>query len=155
MISMPNTYSQLQIHFVFAVKWRLAIIDQLWQERLHQYITAIVQNNVHKMLAINSAYDHTHLLAGINPKQSISDLLELVKGDSSEFINKNKFTTRKFNWQSGYGAFSISRSNLDKAVKYIHNQIHHQKQAFREEYLELLKKYEIVYEEKYIFYNYI
>jgi putative transposase len=151
---MPNTYTQLQIHFVFAVKWRLAVIDQAWEERLHQYITAIVQNNDHKMLAINSAYDHTHFVAGINPKQSISDLLELVKGDSSEFINTHKFTRRKFNWQSGYGAFSISRSHLDKAVKYVHNQkIYHQKQPFREEYLQLLKKYEIVYDEKYIFHD--
>jgi len=149
---MPNTYTQLQIHFVFAVKWRLAVIDQAWEERLHQYITAIVQNNDHKMLAINSAYDHIHFLAGVDPKQSISKLMELVKGDSSEFINKNKFTRRKFNWQSGYGAFSISRSHLDKAVKYIQNQkIHHQKQSFKEEYLELLKKYEIAYDEKYIF----
>ena len=151
---MPNTYTQLQIHFVFAVKWRLAVIDKAWEERLHQYITAIVQNNGHKMLAINSAYDHTHFLAGVNPKQSISGLLELVKGDSSEFINNHKLTGRKFNWQSGYGAFSVSRSHLDKTVKYLHNQkIHHQKQSFREEYLQLLKKYEIGYDEKYIFHD--
>jgi len=151
---MPNTYTQLQIHFVFAVKWRLAVIDQPWEERLHQYITAIVQNNNHKMLAINSAYDHTHFLAGIIQNNLFSNLLELVKGDSSEFINKHQLTGRKFNWQSGYGAFSVSRSHLDKAVIYVHNQkIHHQKQAFREEYLELLKKYEIVYDEKYIFHD--
>ena len=105
---------------------------ETWEERLHQYITAIVQNNNHKMLAINSAFDHTHCLAGVNPKQSISNLLELVKGDSSEFINKHQLTGWKFNWQSGYGAFSVSRSHLDKAVKYVHNQkMHHQKQTFR------------------------
>lgn len=149
---MPNTYTQLQIHFVFAVKWRLALIDPEWEDQLHKYITAIVQNNDHKMLAINSAYDHTHFLAGIHPKQSMSDLLELVKGDSSEFINNHNFTKRKFNWQTGFGAFSISRSHLDKAVNYIHNQkAHHQKESLRDEYLRLLKKYEVEYDEKYIF----
>ena len=132
-LSMPNTYTQLQAHFVFAVKWRHAVIDPAWEERLHQYITAIVQNNKHKMLAINSAWDHIHFLAGIHPTQSISDLMELVKGDSSEFINNEKLTKRKFNWQGGFGAFSISRSHLDKAVRYIHNQkTHHQKETLRE-----------------------
>lgn len=151
---MPNTYTQLQIHFVFAVKWRLAVIDPGWESQLHKYITAILHNNDHKMLAINSAYDHTHFLAGIDPKQSISNLLELVKGDSSEFINNHKFTSRKFNWQSGYGAFSLSRSHLDKAVKYIYNQKeHHHKETFGKEYIRLLKKYEIDYDEKYIFHD--
>ena len=85
---MPNTYTQLYIHFVFAVKYRAATIGPEWEENLHRYITGIVQNNGHKMLAINSAQDHLHLFAGINPRQSLSDMMQVVKGDSSEHVNK-------------------------------------------------------------------
>lgn len=93
---MPNTYMQLHIHFVFAVKYRQATIASSWQAELHRYITGIVQNNQHKLLAINSVTDHLHLFIGLHPAQSISELMRLVKGDSSEFINKKNFTTRKF-----------------------------------------------------------
>ncbi|SDD64575.1 REP element-mobilizing transposase RayT [Mucilaginibacter pineti] len=149
---MPNTYTQLYIHCVFAVKYRLAIIDTLWEDRLHSYITGIVQNNGHKMLVINSASDHLHMLIGLNPKQSISDMMRLVKGDSSEFINKEGFTKRKFHWQEGYGAFSNSKSQIDGVVKYIINQKqHHLKKSFKAEYLDILKDYSIDYDEKYVF----
>jgi putative transposase len=149
---MPNTYTQLYIHFVFAVKYRQAVIHEEWEDRLQKYITGVVQNNGHKLLAINTMPDHLHLFAGLNPKQSISELMRLVKGDSSEFINKEGFTKRKFYWQEGYGAFSNSRSQIDGVVKYILNQKeHHKKQTFREEYLEILKDYAVEYDEKYIF----
>lgn len=149
---MANTYTQLYIHCVFAVKFRKAVIHIDWEERLHKYITGIVQNNGHKMLAINSAHDHLHMLVGLNPKQSISDMMRLVKGDSSEFINKHRFTPGKFQWQEGYGAFTINRSQIDGVVKYILNQkTHHHKKTFQEEYLEILKDYGIEYDEKYIF----
>lgn len=152
---MANTYTQLHVHFVFAVKFRAAIIQPDWEERLHKYITGIVQNNGHKMLAINSATDHLHLFAGINPKQSLSDLMQLVKGNSSEFINLNKLTKRKFNWQGGYGAFSNSHSQIDRVVKYILNQkIHHQKKTFKEEYLKILHD-GIQFNEKYTFHDLI
>lgn len=95
---MPNTYTQLYIHCVFAVKYRAALIKPEWEERLHKYITGIVQNNGHKMIAINSVTDHMHLLIGLNPKQSISELMRLVKGDSSEFVNKHKLSAVKFQW---------------------------------------------------------
>lgn len=151
---MPNTYTQLHIHFVFAVKFRAAMIQPAWEERLHKYITGIVQNNGHKMLAINSADDHVHLFAGLNPNQSISEMMRLVKGDSSEFVNLHKFTQRKFQWQGGYGAFSNSHSQIDGVVKYIMNQkAHHQKKTFREEYLRMLKDYDVGYDEKYIFHE--
>ena len=149
---MSNTYTQLYIHCVFAVKYREAIIVAEWEERLHKYITGIVQNNGHKLLAINSASDHLHLFIGLNPAQSIADIMRLVKGDSSEFINKEKLTKRKFQWQDGYGAFSNSRSQIDAVVKYIINQKqHHLKKSFRDEYLEILKDYDVEYNEKYIF----
>ena len=93
---MPNTYTQLYIHCVFAVKYRAAVIQPACEERLHRYITGIVQNNGHKLLAINSMADHSHLFVGLNPKQSISEMMRLVKGDSSEFVNKERFTQRKF-----------------------------------------------------------
>jgi REP element-mobilizing transposase RayT len=149
---MSNTYTQLYIHFVFAVKYRTAIIQPTWEERLHKYITGIVQNNGHKLLAINSAHDHVHLFVGLNPKQSISDLMRLVKGDSAEFINKEKLTIGKFAWQDGYGAFSNSRSQIHEVVLYIQNQKeHHAKRTFKDEYIDMLKKYEVDYDERYIF----
>jgi len=149
---MPNTYTQLHIHCVFAVKFRKAVIDVTWEDRLHKYITGIIQNNNHKMLAINSASDHLHMFVGLNPNQSISEMMRLVKGDSSEFINKEKFTKSKFSWQSGYGAFSNSHSQIDGVVKYIYNQKqHHQKRTFREEYFQMLKDYEVEYDARYIF----
>ena len=116
---MPNTYTQLYIHFVFAVKYRAALLNNNWDERSRLYITAITQNNGHKMLAINNMPDHLHMLIGVNPSQSISDLMRLIKGDSSEWINKEKLTPTKFQWQEGYGAFSHSKSQIDKVVKYI------------------------------------
>ncbi|MES2425714.1 MAG: IS200/IS605 family transposase [Bacteroidota bacterium] len=151
---MANTYTQLYIHFVFAVKYRQAIIDEEWEERLQKYITGIVQKNGHKLLAINNMTDHAHIFVGLNPKQSISELMRLVKGDSSEFINKEGFTKRKFQWQEGYGAFSNSRSQIDGVVKYILNQKeHHSKKTFRDEYLDMLKDYAIEYDEQYIFHD--
>jgi putative transposase len=151
---MPNTFIQLHIHFVFAVKYRVSVIQSSWEEELHKYITGIVQQNGHKMIAINSAIDHIHLFVGLNPKQSISDLMRLVKGDSSEFVNKKGFTKRKFQWQDGYGAFSNSHSQIDAVVKYIMGQKeHHQRKTFKEEYLKILKDYGIEYDEKYIFHD--
>lgn len=149
---MSNTYTQLYIHFVFAVKYRQATITEEWEQRLQKYITGIVQSNGHKLLAINNMPDHVHIFIGLNPKQSISELMKLVKGDSSEFINKEGLTKRKFYWQEGYGAFTNSRSQIDGVVKYILNQKeHHSKKTFKEEYLEMLKDYAIEYDEKYIF----
>jgi REP element-mobilizing transposase RayT len=149
---MPNTYTQLYIHCVFAVKYREAVIEAGWEERLQKYITGILQNNGHKLLAINSMPDHLHFFVGLNPNQSISEMMKLAKGDSSEFVNKEKFTKRKFYWQDGYGAFSNSRSQIDSVVKYILNQKqHHAKKAFRDEYLDMLRDYAVDYDEKYIF----
>lgn len=151
---MANTYTQLHIHFVFAVKYRAAVIQPFWEERLHKYITGIVQNNGHKMLCINSVTDHLHLFVGLDPKQSISELIRLVKGDSAEFINLHKFTPHKFHWQQGYGAFSNSHSQIDGVVKYILNQKeHHRKRTFHDEYISMLNDYGVEYDKKYIFHD--
>ena len=106
---MANTYTQIHIQCVMAVKFRQALIQKEWKDRLHQYITGIVQNNGHKMLAINSMPDHLHMFFGFRPNQSLSDLIRMVKGESSEFINKERFIPATFRWQGGYGAFSYSR----------------------------------------------
>ncbi len=152
LIVMAKTYTQLHIHCVFAVKYRAAMIQPAWEAIIHKYITGIIQNNGHKLLVINSVSDHLHLFIGLNPNQSISEIMRLVKGDSSEFINKKKFTSRKFNWQEGYGAFSNSHSQIDSVVKYISNQKeHHHTKTFKEEYLDMLNKYSIPYDERYIF----
>ena len=150
----PNNYIQVYVHCIFAVKYREAVIAPAWEERLHQYITGIAQNNGHKMLAINSVPDHLHLFVGLNPNQSVSEMMRLIKGDSSEFVNKQQFTNRKFHWQRGYGAFTNSRSQIDSVVKYVMNQKeHHRQTAFREEYIRILKEYEVDFDEKYIFHD--
>lgn len=149
---MPNTYTQLYIHCVFAVKYRAALLQPDWDERLRLYITAIAQNHKHKMLAINNMPDHLHFFVGLNPTESISDMIRNVKKDSSEWINKEGFCRAKFNWQDGYGAFSYSRSQVNQVVQYIHNQQeHHRKITFMDEYRKMLKDFEIEYDERYLF----
>jgi putative transposase len=149
---MDGIYSQCYIHFVFAVKFKNAAISPEWRESLHKYITGITHNNGHKLMAINSMPDHVHMLVGYNVTQAVAEFMRLVKGDSSEFINKNKFTSVKFHWQSGYGAFSISLSGIDRHVKHIINQDqYHQKIQFRAEYIDMLKEWEVDFDEKYIF----
>ncbi len=147
-----NTYTQLYIHCVFAVKYRAAMLHSKWDERLRLYITAISQNHHHKMLAINNLPDHLHLFVGLNPAQSISDMMRLIKGDSSEWINKERLTPNKFQWQDGFGAFSYSKSQVDNVVKYIHNQQEHHKQVtFLNEYLKILESFDVAFDERYIF----
>jgi putative transposase len=149
---MANTYTQLHLHFVFAVKFRASVIHESWENDLFKYITGIVQKNEHKMLCVNGMPDHIHIAVGMRPHQSISDLLQDIKGDSSRWINNQKLTSNKFAWQEGYGAFSYSKSQLPRLINYIKNQkIHHKKQTFIEEYLEMLEKFEVEYDEKYIF----
>lgn len=149
---MPNTYTQIHIQFVFAVKFRKALIEDSYKQELYQYITGIVQNYGHKMLAINGVSDHIHIFIGMRPIQSISDLMQDVKGSSSKWINEKKFLKVKFEWQEGYGAFSYSKSHVQNVIKYVCNQErHHAKQTFRDEYLAFLKKFDIEYDERYIF----
>jgi putative transposase len=148
---MANTYTQIYLHIVFAVQNRSSLIHPEWRDELYKYITGIVKKNGHKLIAINGISNHLHLAIGYKPHQLIPDLLQDIKGDSSKWINNKKFVKGRFNWQAGYGAFSFSHSQIDAVVKYIANQEkHHTRKSFREEYLELLKKYEIVFDEKYI-----
>ncbi len=149
---MSNTYTQIHIQFVFAVKYRQALIDKEWKERLHEYITGIFQANNHKMLQINSMPDHIHIFIGMRPHQSISALMQNVKTESSKLIKAQKFCTHPFAWQEGYGAFSYAKSQVDIVVRYIQNQeIHHRKETFLNEYKKFLVAFEIDWDEKFIF----
>jgi putative transposase len=149
---MANTFTQIHIHAVFAVQNRLSLISETWKNRLYQYITRIVQNHDHKMLCINGMPDHVHLLFGMRPTQSLSDLMQDIKGDSSFWINDNKLVTGKFSWQAGYGAFSYSKSQIHTVANYIENQKqHHKKKTFLAEYKKILDDFEIEYDESYIF----
>ena len=149
---MANTYTQLYIQFVFAVQNRISLIQSAWEDELYKYITGIVKHNNHKMIAINGIPDHLHLFVGLHPTQSISDVMKMVKGESSEWINKKKLVKGMFQWQEGYGSFSYGRSQIDRVYKYIMNQKeHHKKKSFLEEYIELLNKFGVEYDERYIF----
>ncbi|MEQ8687120.1 MAG: IS200/IS605 family transposase [Imperialibacter sp.] len=149
---MPNTYTQIHLQIVFAVKYRQGLIEKAWKDDLYKYITGTIQSYDHKMLAINGVEDHIHILIGMRPTQSLSDLLQDIKSGSSKWINDNKLTKRKFAWQEGYGAFSYSKSHVPNVIRYIHNQEeHHRKKSFLEEYDEFLKKFEVDYDRRYIF----
>ncbi|WP_300597183.1 IS200/IS605 family transposase [Niabella sp.] len=149
---MANTYTQIHLQLVFAVKYRMALIAPAWKEELYRYITAIIQNKTHKLLAINGMPDHLHIFIGMRPVQSLSELMQHIKGDSSKWINEQGFTKQKFAWQEGYGAFSYSRSQVPDVIAYIRNQEqHHSRKTFAEEYIDFLKKFEIEYDEQFIF----
>lgn len=149
---MPNTYTQIHIQLVFAVKFRRALIQDSYKQELYQYITGIVQSYGHKLLAINGVADHIHIFIGMRPTQSIADLMQDIKGNSSKWINEKKFLNVKFEWQGGYGAFSYSKSHVQNVINYVKNQEkHHAKQTFRDEYIEFLKKFDIEFDERYIF----
>jgi len=149
---MPNTYTQIHIQTVFSVQNRVSLINPTWKDELYKYITAIVQNNGHKLLAINGMPDHIHLFFGFRPTQALSEHMQEVKEDSSKWINQKKFTSGKFSWQAGYGGFSYSQSHVEKVIQYIQNQErHHQKKTFLQEYEQMLGAFKIEYDERYLF----
>ncbi len=149
---MANTYTQLHIQFVFAVRYRAALIHREWKNELHKYITGIFQANDHKILQINSMTDHIHIFIGMRPHQSISSVVQNVKTESSKWIKEKKFCSAPFAWQEGYGAFSYSKSHVADVIRYIQNQeAHHKKETFLDEYKRFLKAFEIEYDEQYIF----
>jgi putative transposase len=148
---MSNTYTQIHIQIIFAVKYRMAMINDKWKDELYKYITGIIQAQKHKLLIINGTADHVHILIGYRPNQSLSDLLQDIKGSSSKWINEKKFTHSKFVWQEGYGAFSYSHSDLSNVINYIKNQEeHHKKLTFLDEYKSFLNAYDVAFDERYI-----
>ena len=149
---MANTYTQCYFHLVFAVRNRTALIKKDWKNEMEKYITGIAQNHRHKMLAVGSMPDHIHILTGYNVNQLIPDLVEEIKTSTNEWMKEKKLSKFKFDWQKGYGAFTHSRSEIDHVVKYILLQEeHHKKRSFKEEYLEMLEKNEVIFSNEYLF----
>ena len=149
---MANTYTQIYIQVVFAVSGRLSLIRGEHKEELYKFITGIVRNDGHKLITINGMSDHLHILIGLKPDMALSDLVRDIKSNSSNFINEQQFARGKFNWQEGYGAFSYGHSQLDTIIRYIQNQEHHHsRRTFKDEYLTLLKKFRISFEDIYVF----
>lgn len=149
---MANTYTQLYVHLVFAVRGRQSVIPRSHQEELNKYITGILRNRKLKMLAVGGMPDHIHIFFELLPEYSLSDIVRDIKVSTNKFINEKNWFPGKFQWQEGYGAFSYSRSHLDKVIRYVRDQeIHHHKTTFKEEYLKMLKNFEVTYDEKYLF----
>ena len=149
---MSGTFSQLYVQVVFAVKGRENLIRREYREALHEYMAGIIKGKGQKPIIVNGVGDHVHLFVGLKPSISISDLVRDVKNNSSNFINSKKMVAGKFSWQEGFGAFSYGQSQVESVFNYISNQeVHHHKKTFREEYLDMLNKFEIQYDEKYLF----
>ena len=149
---MANTYTQIYIHVVFAVEGRQNLIPPEHNDELQKFITGIVSGQRQKLIAINNMPDHLHLLVGLRPDSSLSDLVRDIKAGSSKFIKEKRWVAGRFSWQEGFGAFSYSRSQLGTVIRYIQNQQrHHAKKSFREEYVELLERFGVVYNAKFIF----
>ncbi len=147
-----GTFSQIYIQLIFAVKGRQSLILASWEDELYMYITGIIRNKNQKMLAINGVSDHIHILIGMKPTCCLSDLVREIKKSSNHFINEKRFSTYKFEWQEGFGAFSYSHSALENVIKYIQNQKeHHKKQSFKEEYRLFLEKFKVEFKDEYLF----
>lgn len=149
---MANTYTQLYFHIVFAVKGRQNHISKKWKDELYKYITGIVTNRNQKMMIINGMPNHIHILVGTKPNCNLSDLVRDIKANASKWINEKKFVNGKFEWQTGFGAFTIGQSQIPKILNYIKAQEeHHKKKSFKEEYIDFLNAYQIDYKNEYLF----
>lgn len=149
---MAGTYSQIYIQVVFAVQGRQNLLQKEWRADIFKYMAGIIKNKDQKPIIVNGVDDHVHVFVGLKPAMALSDLVRDVKNNSTNFINQNHWVKGKFSWQEGYGAFSYSHSQVENVYNYILNQeTHHAKQTFKDEYVELLKKFEIEHDEKYLF----
>ena len=149
---MANTYTQLYFHVVFAVKGRQNLISKSWQSELYKYIAGIIKNQDQKLMIINGISDHVHILIGTKPNCNLSTLVKDIKSNSSKWVNEQKLLVGKFEWQIGFGAFTIGQSQLSTTINYIKEQeTHHKIKLFREEYIDFLKAYKIEFNNDYIF----
>lgn len=149
---MANTYHQIYLQTVFAVKYREAVISKEWKSELFGVIGNLINETNCKTIIVNGVEDHVHCFLGLKPVVSVSELMKTVKAKSSKYINDNRLTKERFEWQEGYGVFSYSQSQVDNVYHYIKNQeAHHRKQTFRDEYIEFLKHFKIEYDEQYLF----
>ena len=149
---MANTYTQIYIQIVFAVEGRQNLIRRENKEELQKYMTGIVTARGQKLLAIHCMPDHVHVLIGQKPNIALSDLVGDIKTGSTNFINRQQWVMGRFCWQEGFGAFSYSHSQLDAVIRYVQNQeTHHARRTFRDEYLALLRKFNVPHDERYVF----
>ena len=149
---MADTYTQIYIHIVFAAKGRQSLIPKQHKAELPGYIMGIIKKKRQTVIQINSMPDHIHILVGITPDTTISNLVRDIKSNSTKFINRKQWIVGRFEWQEGFGAFSYGCSQLDNIASYIRNQEkHHLQKTFREEYLEILKRFNVHYDKKYVF----
>ncbi|MCD6374220.1 MAG: IS200/IS605 family transposase [Caldisericaceae bacterium] len=149
---MADSYSKIYIQVIFAVEGRQNLLKEQWRTEVFKYIAGIIKGKSHKPIIVNGVEDHVHCFIGLKPFMALSDLVRDIKNNSTNFINRRHFVQNKFNWQNGYGAFSYGHSQIDSVYRYILNQKeHHRKRSFREEYLEFLKKFEIEFNEEYLF----
>ena len=147
-----STFTNLLFHIIYSTKYRKPTIHTEWQDDLYGYIGGIVRDQKGKLLKIGGVEDHVHLLAKLGPTNAISDVLRKIKSNSSKWINERSDVSRKFEWQSGYAAFSVSESQLPAVSEYIANQAeHHRKKTFEEELLAILKKHNIEFDMRYVF----
>ena len=151
---MANSYHQIYLQTVFAVKYRNAVIQKEWRHKLFGVIGNLIIEKNCKPIIVNGVEDHVHCFIGLKPAISVSELMKTVKAKSSKYINDHSLTKSRFEWQEGYGVFSYAQSQVDRVFKYIQNQeAHHQKQTFRSEYLEFLRRFKVDYDEQYTFHE--
>jgi putative transposase len=149
---MTHTYSKLLFHFVWSTKNRQPLIDPKIKNQVYNYIRAIVENRKCKLININGMPDHIHLLVSTPVTINITDFIKTIKTSSTRLVRREFLNLKTFAWQEGYGAFTVSYSNEKKVLTYIVNQeIHHGKMSFEEEYVRLLKKMNIPFDERFIF----
>lgn len=149
---MSQTFTQVYVQIVFAVEWRQCLIEARHKEEIHKFITGIVRNDGQKLIEINSMPDHMHILVGLKPDMALSDLVRDIKANSSRFINEKGWLRGRFRWQEGFGAFSYSQSQLDSVIRYIRNQEqHHSTRTFKNEYLDILRRFDVAFDPRYVF----
>lgn len=149
---MANTYSQIYVQIVFAVKYRKALLDKVWRSQVFGVMGNLINEANCKTIIVNGVEDHVHCFVGLKPAISVSELMKIVKAKSSKYINDHSLTRERFEWQTGFGVFSYSQIDIERVFKYIQNQEeHHRSKKFKEEYLELLKEYQVEYDEQYLF----
>ncbi|MFG0264901.1 MAG: IS200/IS605 family transposase [Rhodopirellula sp. JB055] len=149
---MPSTHHGLLIHVVFSTKQRFKLLKPIWRNELHSYIGGIASEHRATLLRAGGIEDHIHLLLKIHPSMAIADTVKLLKGNSSKWINAHQMVPAKFEWQRGYGAFSVSESMSETVKRYIENQEeHHRRQTFQDEYLAFLEKHNVKFDPRYVF----
>jgi putative transposase len=149
---MANSYTKLYVHAVFAVKYRRAVLDKSFRSVVFGVMGNLINETESKTLIVNGVEDHVHCLFSYKPKIAISDVIKVIKAKSSKYINDKQLTEDRFEWQRGYGAFTIGQREINKMYNYIKNQeAHHKKELFKEEYTHLLRYFEIEFDDQYLF----